>query len=234
MSDSDWVHKNWLHVSAITFQVCYNPSGKNRSTLQPLSHKYWQITLCGICPKRDDIMFVHLPQTLQTLTLEMKTVHTGIKLRSVLLNLWFLIGPHVESGFPSAAPKDIFSQTLVHLLKVHCRLQVSLTWCFIFGSSLVFDKNVIHIHRLATKSCSFPLLLHYFCIERYTAKKFKGGWQGGSWKSAFQPALSGVEVIRIKSVGRSVGVALQGCSNAKSKDQFLIPQPWAHLLYACC
>lgn len=56
----------------------------------------------------------------------MKTIHTGLKLRSALQNLWVLIGPHVESGFPSLAPKYIFSQSVV-LLQVHCRWQVLLT-----------------------------------------------------------------------------------------------------------
>lgn len=42
---------------------------------------------------------------------------TGIRLRSALLNLWVLIEPRVESDFPSAAQRDIFSQTVALLLK---------------------------------------------------------------------------------------------------------------------
>lgn len=41
----------------------------------------------------------------------------GIRQRPALLNLWVLIEPRVESDFPCAALRDIFSQAVALLLK---------------------------------------------------------------------------------------------------------------------
>lgn len=56
-------------------------------------------------------------QSVKTPTLEAEMILTGIKLRAAMLNLWILIEPHTESDFPSAALRDIFSQTGPLLLK---------------------------------------------------------------------------------------------------------------------
>lgn len=57
-------------------------------------------------------------QSVQTSALEAELILAGIKLRSALLSLWVLIEPRVESDFPSAAWRDIFSQTVALLLHV--------------------------------------------------------------------------------------------------------------------
>lgn len=73
----------------------------------------------------------------------------GISLRSALLNLWVLIEPHVESDFPSAALRDIFSQIVALLLKyTETSQRVNFSDLEVAVFFLVtFNTGVIHIHR---------------------------------------------------------------------------------------
>lgn len=56
-------------------------------------------------------------QSVQTPAPEPGMILTGINLSSALLNLLVLIDPRVESNFPYAAKRDIFSKTVALLLK---------------------------------------------------------------------------------------------------------------------
>lgn len=170
---------------------------------------------------------------------------TGIRLRSALLNLWVLIEPCVESNFPSAAQRDIFRQTVALLLKYTKTAQkvnfFSDLEFFFFLMWLLIQACDSHSqedcwpHKAA--SCNrgrcFPFAFPYFAGEGGVRNAEGSGW---GWKSAFQLDQSGAEVVRVESMGGGVGVAVaavQGRSRVKSKEQFLIPQHWAHHLCAC-
>lgn len=86
-------------------------------------------------------------QSVKTPALEAEMILTGIRLRAALLNLWILIESRAESDFPSAAQRDIFSQTGPLLLKyTKAAQEVNFLWFWCVFFSLFFLYDFWHQH----------------------------------------------------------------------------------------